>query len=216
MPDSRIECPGCRRPLNVPPSALGRAAHCPHCRVNFFLPANPDGSPSAPQLRERFVVPRIISGPAFALLVISLVGVIVNGTLLALFVRKPEAALEYARGRVFELRALDAARGLRENPNQKPEDVPEPTADDLARDEAMAAALAPTMTPRHAIFLGVSLVAAAGAAAMLLGRWYPLALLGCFAAAVNLENFCCVPGGLAGLWAFLVLIRDEGRVHFGK
>jgi hypothetical protein len=216
MTDPAISCPGCLRPLHVPADAVGKTAHCPHCRTNFFLPRNPDGTPGTPVLPKlRFAVPRMVAAPAFALLTVAFVGVVVNGTLLGFFLLKPGADLAYARGRVLEIRSIDMVQGLKEAKRADPAAAPAPDPEQDARDEELAELWAPAMKPLHTTFLVVSLLTAAGAGAMLAGRWYPLALFGCLAAAVNVNNFCCVPGAIAGVWAFLVLIRDDSRKHFG-
>jgi hypothetical protein len=52
--------------------------------------------------------------------------------------------------------------------------------------------------------------------AMVLGRGYWLAMAGCVAAALCVNPCCCVPGFVAGLWGFLMLVRDEGQRYFAR
>ena len=212
-----ITCPGCGQPLHVPLEAVGKPAHCPHCRTNFFLPANPDGSPGSPQLpRGRIQVPLLLAGPALALLVVGLVGVVVNGMMTVLFAVKPGSELDYARGRVQEIHNIDAMLALKESGGKaaKAEGVvAEPNRE---ADEELARVWAPAMKPIHLTFLIVSVVTVFGGAAMLSRRFYPLAFIGCLAAMANVNNFCCVPGGIAGLWGILVLVRDDGRELFRR
>lgn len=223
----RIVCPGCAKPLHVPPDAVGKPANCPHCRAAFFLPANADGSPGTPEIGQRFAriggVPRVLAGPGLALLVVSLAGVIVNGFLTLQFSARPGADLEFARNRVRELRSSGDAEDLRKAAQKKKDAPPDDPAAKAAaerledaQDEALAAAWAPWMKPLHAVSLGISAVAAVGAFCVLRGRFYPLALLGCVAAAVNVNHLCCVPGTLAAAWTFLALIQDDARAHFRR
>lgn len=218
-PPHLVTCPGCARPLHVPPDAVGKPGHCPHCRTNFFLPANPDGSPGEPTVSAtaptRFGVPKALLGPGFALLIIGAVGAFVNGYLLLRFLTVPGSDVAYARSQIQEMRNLEGMRRVPAAAKAKAEPPP-PPEDTAEADEALAQSWAPGMVPVHAVSLVLSALTAAGGAATLTGRLYPLALLGCAAAAVNVNNLCCLPGGAAGLWGLLMLVRDENRRHFGK
>src|SRR5690348_2081360 len=98
MPDDLvITCPGCRKPLHVPATALGQPAHCPHCKAAFRLPATPDGAPQPITRRPRLSLPRPLLVPAFGLIILGLAGTLVNGYLSVLFALKPGATLEFAR-----------------------------------------------------------------------------------------------------------------------
>ena len=208
-PADRVTCPGCSRPLHVPPSALGQVVHCPHCRANFRLPGD-GGAPEPLAARpSRFGVPKMLVGPGFALLMIGGMAATVNGYVLGRFLLVPGAVLDHARWQVQELRNQQLELRAKEK------DAP-PPPDTAAVDEEMARAWEPRLFPFHAGSMVLGLLAAAGGLATLTGRLYPLALLGCLAAAVNVNYLCCVPGFGAGAWAALMLVRDEGRKHFGK
>ena len=100
MSSFRIVCPSCQQPLGVPSTALNKPAHCPHCKVNFFLPANADGTPGKPErrksLRINLSMPRFLIVPACMLLMIGFAGLMVNGYLSVLFIKVLGADLESA------------------------------------------------------------------------------------------------------------------------
>jgi hypothetical protein len=224
MPDYQITCPGCNQPLHVPAEAVGMPAHCPHCKARFHLPAAADGSPGTPQpLRPRWGLPRPLVVPAFGLLLLGLSGTLVNGYLSVLFEFKPGAAMEFARGRVREVRSAEVYSSLGKKSggwSHAPEaaivGVAAAGYEEEQIDERLAASWAPAMQPVHLIFTGISAVAALGGLAILLGRWYPLALLGCVAAIINVNHLCCLPGAVAGVWGILMLVRDEVREYFRR
>lgn len=208
--------------LNVPESAVGGPAHCPHCKTNFQIPANPDGSPGEPVVstgqRLMLKVPDLLIGPAFGLIAAGAIGAAVNGLLLTIFLIRPGADKDYAMSQVLLLRTGGLFAEAREAARDPDKELPEPDLEELAREEAeneaVAEAWATYMVPVHAAFLPISLLAFAGGIAMLTSRYYWLAVLGCFAAMINLNNMCCIPGGISGLWGLLVLIRDDGRACF--
>lgn len=224
-----ITCPGCRRPLKLPSAAVGKPGHCPHCKAAFDIPANPDGSPGPVRLRR--AIPRLLIYPAFVLLMLGLAGTLVNGYLSALFAFVPGSDLEFARGRVREVRSAELLTAVGRAAQGNWEHAPRAAAGGVAaaqatvgaaeaeedrQNEALATEWAPGMKPIHFVSTALSVVALLGGWAMLRGRWYPLAVLGCVAAAVNVNHLCCVPGVFAGIWGILVLVRDEGRAYFRR
>jgi hypothetical protein len=212
-PADRVACPGCSRPLHVPPSALGQAVHCPHCKANFRVPGA--GGPPEPLAARpaRFGVPKLLLGPGFALLMVGVTAATVNGVLLGRFLLRPGADLDHARWQVQELRNQQLELLAKEAKKGEPPPAPPDTS---AADEELARAWVQRLVPFHAGSLALGLLAAAGGVATLTGRLYPLALAGCVAAAVNVNYLCCVPGAAAGAWAGLMLVRDEGRRHFQR
>jgi hypothetical protein len=220
----QITCPGCGRPLQVPAAAVGRPARCPHCRTAFRLPANPDGTPGTPEpVRRAPLIPRLLVVPGFGLLILGLAGTLVNGYLAARMALQPGFAQQFARGRVTEVRSAEAMSGAMSEPEGWSGEPAAAVAgaagaaggEELA-DERLAAAWAPGMLPVHATSAAVSAVVLLGGAAILRGRWFPLAVLGCLAAILNVNHLCCIPGAVAGVWGLLVLARDEVRAHFRR
>ena len=222
--DRVIDCPGCRAQLHVPAAAAGKPAHCPHCRAAFHVPADPVAAPVP--VRTGLRLPRPLVGPAFGLLMLGLAGTLVNGYLFALFSLHPGADLEFARGRVREVRSAQilAAAG---KPSQW-EPMPHAAvagvaagsvgaeADAERHDEELAQSWAPAMRSLHLASAVVSGLVLLGGVATLSGRWYPLALLACVAAILNVNHLCCLPGAVAGVWGILALVRDEARAYFRR
>ncbi len=225
-----ITCPGCGRTLGVPPSAVGRPAHCPHCRATFDLPANPDGTPGAPvprRARPKLNIPRPLFVPAVGLILLGVAGTFVGGTLAVRFATVAGADHDYARALVRQIRGIDAAdRAGRPTDAEWPQ-LPHAAvlgaamtagANDVlerVKDDRLAAAWGPSVSSVNQVSLVLSVVTLAGGVALAAGRFYWLALVGCVAAAVNVNHLCCIPGAMLGGWGFLNLVRDEGRAYFG-
>jgi hypothetical protein len=165
--------------------------------------------------------------PGFAMLILGLAGAFVNGYIAADAISRPEAALEHGRRLVNDLRSFEGLTGpARESKGKTDDPTPQDLfaavagqaarwSDQVQRDEALAVGWAPYIRNMHLVFAGVSLVAGLGGLAILRGRWYGLAILGCLASIMNLNHGCCLPGAVAGIWGILMLVRDEGRKHFG-
>src|SRR5579885_3397650 len=228
MADHLTTCPGCGRPLHVPADAVGKPAHCPHCRAGFVIPAGPGGAPGEPRLtaRRRPPLPRPLVVPAFGLLMLGLAGTLVNGYLSARFVLQPGFDRQYALTQVRQVRSIEALPGGR--PADDWPHAPRAAAggaaaavatieaaEDLA-DEQLADVWTPSMKPVHFASTAISALAALGGLAILRGRFYPLAILGCAAAVVNVNHLCCLPGALLGVWGLLALARDDVRAHFKR
>lgn len=232
MSDPRfpITCPGCGRPLGVPPTAVGRPAHCPHCRAVFDLPANPDGTPGVPvprRVRPKLNIPRLLFVPAVGLVVLGIAGTFVGGFLAVRFATVEGADRDYARGLVRQIRGIDAADRAGRPTDEGWPQLPHAAVlgaglaagsnDVLERvkDERLAAEWGPSVAPINRLSLLLSVATLAGGAALVGGRFYWLALAGCVAAAVNVNHLCCIPGAMLGGWGVLGLVRDEGRAYFG-
>jgi hypothetical protein len=224
MPDYQITCHGCGKPLHVPAAAAGKTGYCPYCQAAFLLPVNPDGTPGPPRPVRRWPgVPRPLVIPGFGLLMLGLAGTLVNGYLAARLSLEPGFDLNYARGRVREVRSIEAMSGGTRPSDDWPHAPLAAAAGAAAAtdradraDEELAAAWAPATRPVHAASAAVSLVELLGGIAILRGRWYPLALVGCVAAAVNVNHLCCLPGAVAGLWGLAALARDDVRAFFKR
>ena len=226
-----ITCPHapCGQALRLPLDAIGRPISCPHCRTSIGVTLGDDGQPTAPVvLRAGPRLPRMLLVPAVALLVLGIAGTFANGYIAADAATRPGADMEQARRQVGDLNNLDEMSGPKDSKKAKPE---EPTAIDLiavvggqaaaagvieVRNETIARTWAPWVVPVNGTFAGVSLFVALGGLLILRGRGYWFALLACLAAMLNVNHACCFPGTVAGLWGILMLVRDDGRKHFGK
>ena len=227
-----ITCPHgpCGRSLRLPVGAIGQPLSCPYCRTSIGVELGPDGRPGpARVLRAGARLPRMLLVPAIALMILGTGGVFTNGYIALDAATRPGADLEQARRQVGDLRNLDEMTGPKSSKKDKPTEDPTPldlfaavagqaaaTGETLRGEDAMARAWAPEVVRINAIFAGVSLFSAVGGFLILRGWGYWIALLACVAAILNVNHACCFPGTVAGLWGILVLVRDEGRRHFGK
>ena len=213
-----IHCPGCAKPLNVPAEALAQPMACPHCRSRIRVPLNDDGTLGTPEkVERRWKMPEILLAPMFLLIMLGLAGTASNGYLMARFYTKPGSDLEYARGRVGEVNWTEALTTIGSK-EQIPVDglsMVGGTIVPASKDELLAHAWAGRMKRLHEISTGISVIVFVGGVCILTGRFYWLALLGCVAAMLNVNNLCCLPGGIAGFWGILVLVRDDARIYFG-
>jgi hypothetical protein len=213
--DHVITCPGCGKPLHVPGAAVGKSAHCPHCQAAFGLTPTPGGPPAVRPARP--LVPRRLILPAVGLLTLGLAGVVVNGIIAARCQFEPGFADRYARATVWEERAIDALGSKQPDTPFMAAAGPGPVA--VVRellDGQLAAARVPRVGPLAWRSLLVSAVTLAGGLAVLAGRLFPLALLGCLAAMVNFNHNCFIPGLLVGVWGVVMLVRDDVREHFRR
>lgn len=223
-----ITCPNptCAKPLNLPAAAVGQPLSCPHCGTGIRVALGPDGKPTPPEAVKSGRVPKMFVVPGFALLILGAAGVFANGYVAASALFEPGGDVRFARLMVDYLRDADAMGNPTQQGKKKDEDPREafaavlgPAAGVAAQQEidaARAEAAAGWVGPFHAAFAVVSLVMAGGGLAILLGRWYWLAVVGSVAAVFNVGLCCCVPGLVAGLWGFLTVVRDEGRRHFAR
>lgn len=213
--DHVIICPGCGASLHVPDAAVGQPAHCPHCKTQFGLTATPGGPPTVLPPKPR--IPRRLILPAFGLIVLGSAGLLVNG-LMAVRCEFDEGFAErYARSTVAEERAIESL-------GSKQPDTPFMAAagpgvvghvrEEL--DEQLAAARAPRVRPLAWASVALSAAALAGGVTMLAGRLLPLAILGCVAAAANVNHNCFIPGLVVGVYGIVTLARDDVRDHFRR
>jgi hypothetical protein len=218
--DQLTACPGCGTPLKVPAAAVGTAVGCPHCPARFRPAAG--GPPALLPARRR--MPSRLMAPAAGLLLVGLAGVLVNGYIAGLTALRPEAAADVARGmvqreRVYQALAAGGRGGADEFAYPAHAAAAGVAAARLTRDaqdELLAAAQAEGVRRRAGQFLVVSLVATAGGLCMVFGRLYPLAVLGCVAALLNLNHMCFVPGLPVGVYGLLTLARDDVRPFFRR
>lgn len=221
-----ITCPNpvCGKPLNLPAAVIGQSLNCPHCGTGIAVTLGPDGKPTAPAATRTGRVPNSLLVPGFALLILGAAGVFSNSYIASAALFEEGGNVRVARLMVDYLRDADAMGNPAGQGKKKDEDPREAFAAVLGPatgvaaqeeiDRGRAEAAAGWVGPFHVAFAVVSLVMAAGGLAILLGRWYWLAMLGSVLAIFNVSLCCCVPGLVAGLWGFLMLARDSGRRHF--
>ena len=212
-----IVCPGCAKPLHVPAEALAKPMSCPHCRTNIHVPVSDDGTLGTPEKVKRSRIPEILLAPMYLLMTLGFAGTAVNGYLSAQFYNQPLSQLEFARTRVHEYHMIESISTIGGDDPMSVDGLSMigGTIVPAAEDELLAQKWATGMKPIHTVSTGLSFLALLGGLCILLGRFYWLALLGCVAAILNVNHLCCLPGGIAGLWGILVLVRDEPRLHFG-
>lgn len=216
MPEPETEvvlCPACKHALRVPLDWLGTSVQCPECRAAFRAPAR-DGSggltdavllsrPDAERPAARKPLDAMLLLPAFGLMLLGVIGVIVNARTAYQAVTDPAAVRDAVR---FQLQELRKAGVGQDDPEADRDRLDAERAEQLVR--GLRWGLPAFAAVSGVVFLGGLSIAT---------RWnYRVAQLGCVAAAVNVPHLCCVPGAVVGLWALLMLSSDEGRAHFGK
>ncbi len=229
MSHAVITCPHtpCGKSLRLPLAAIGQPLSCPYCRSSIGVELGPDGTPGSPRvIKAGARLPRMLLVPAVALMILGTAGVFTNGYIAVDCATRPGADLEQARRQVGDLRNLEEMRGPKsatKDGDATPLDMFAAVAGQAAAtsviidaEEQMARTWAPEVVRINSIFAGVSLFTAIGGFLILRGRGYWIALLACVAAILNVNHACCFPGTVAGLWGILVLVRDEGRKHFGR
>ena len=227
-----IPCPACGRPLGLPPEAVGKPLNCPHCALAFHVPRNGDGTPGAVAVggpRSGFAsgLPRGFVVPVLALLMLGFAGMFVDGYLSYLFATRPNAEYEYAYNRAVEVRSIASMGDASSTASDRWEQVAPASVGGCAMtvaagevleteaDVKLAKAWQPSVAPASHYSFAASTLTAVGGLCILRGRFYWLAIAGCVAAIVNVNHLCCIPGGVAGVWGILSLVRDDGRLHFG-
>ena len=225
-----LPCPGCQRPLGFPPEACGESLNCPHCGAAFHIPVRAGGASGAVALGPAprgGGLPRGFVVPVLALLMLGFAGLVVDGYLSYRFATQPNAEYEYAYGRAIEARSILSSSDTSSVASDKWEQLAPASAagcgmavaatevlEDVANAK-LARAWQPSVAPASHYSVVASGLAAVGGLCILRGRFYWLAIAGCVAAIVNVNHLCCIPGGVAGVWGILSLVRDEGRAHFG-
>jgi hypothetical protein len=233
MPDFIVTCPAphCGKPLRWKSESVGQPTSCPHCSTAMSLEMGPDGSPTFPKaLGSKYRVPRALLIPGFLLLLLGIASGVANGYIVFDAIGRPGADVEYARK---QLEAMENTQNLviptndtkkkREKENEAaPQDQFALIAGQAARvgfqqeeNERAAVTWAKNIVPLHLGCLVVCVVMVLGAMCTIGGKFYWLAIAGSLVSVLNFNNMCCIPCGIVGVWCFLQLIRDEGRMHFG-
>lgn len=224
MPDSLIiRCPHCNHALRLPADFLGRTVTCLECKHPFRAPVK-DGdalTPPVPLAPSRTVPARLFI-PLFGLLVLGTTGLSLNAYLLS----NPAAAKAYARSAFESLMVGDPP----EKAEWKQADAKQPPDDEELKRRAaimerhrntqmaqIDKALAEMPEGRGLRWFGLvsSILVLLGGFAFLFRRFYALAFLGSFAAAILSPDLgCCFFGVIIAIWGFMALISDEGRRYF--
>jgi len=208
---------------------IGQPMSCPHCATAIAFRQSDDGTMWLPEaIGSKWRVPRMLLVPGFALLLLGVASSFANGYVAIDSLVRPEAALEHARRQVAGLQEtqlltiFSSGGKKKESGDASPQEQFAAVAGQAARidfekgeDEKLAMAWSNRIFGVNAVFLLISLVMFAGSLCILSGKGYSLAIIGCIAAAANINNACCLPGFIVGAWGLLMLIRDEGRLHFG-
>lgn len=210
--DEVISCPSCRHVVRVPEDWLGTQVQCPECQAMFRAPVRqPDGQLSASVLISTTAVPTtpkrsrpdwLLLFPAFGLMLCGVVATLLDGVQFAGAILHPDQAKENFEVQIQSLRKM----GLFDD------NLPE--AERKKQDAQMAEEGMPQMKAALAIFTVVGILTFAGGVAIVMRRFRGLAITGCVAAMLNPTMCCCIPGGIFGIWALLLLFTSEGRTHF--
>ncbi|MFY7952959.1 MAG: hypothetical protein ACOVT5_10655 [Armatimonadaceae bacterium] len=223
-----ITCPNplCGKPLNLPAAVLGQPLRCPHCETGIGVARGPDGKPTTPVAVKTGRVPKMFLVPGFALLILGAGGLFANGYIACQAVFEPGGSVKFSRLMLDYLRNADEAGTPAQQAKGKPDDPREAFAAVMGTavgaaekeeiDRLRAEERAKWVGPVFVLSTLASLLTAGGGLAILLGRWYWLAMVGSVAAILNGGLCCCVPGLVAGLWGVLMLVRDDGRRHFAR
>lgn len=194
-----VTCPGCQKPIRVPPDVLGQTAKCPFCKCHFRAPVRTSDGLTEPLLLRRNVFGRHRTVlPATIMLMSGLVGIFSNSVAVLQSQFDPEQFEANTRAyfeRVAEQRQAE---------------------EDRDRVRAMVpGAIRWVPVVRVAAAL-LSIFSVAGAVAMLRKRAYSLAIAASFATMFNLAlaNCCCVASIFIGGYSLYVLMDPEVRAEF--
>ncbi|HXD85564.1 MAG TPA: hypothetical protein VN641_03665 [Urbifossiella sp.] len=205
MPDTEvITCPACQHALRVPTDWLGTTVECPECRATFTAPRREGEfltdpvllSSPPPERTGRKSGGAILGIPAIGLMLVGLVSIAMNAYILVAIARNPVQ---------FEMqKKADAEQIMKQLVGQNPQGGNAP---------AMSWQAYAGMAGWGAFCAAASFVAGLG---MLLRRWLWLARIGSVLSFLNVGNCCCVPGGICGLWALILLLGPDARDRFSS
>lgn len=202
-----IACPACRHLVRVPADWLGQTVQCPECKATFTAPWREGDALgeavllSSPQLDAKADPARRQADtalwiPAFGLMLLGIISLVVNGLTIAQIVRDPAKFEEQKKAQ-----AADMAKQLGQDPKEVGENNP---------------------GANWKLLLGVTIwsvfcggMSFAGGLATALRKGYRIARIGSVLAGLNFAGFCCVPGALVGIWSWTLLRTPKGREHFG-
>lgn len=201
-----IACPACRRVVRVPADWLGQTVQCPECFATFtaprregdrlteavlLTPSKPDANSAPP----RPAPDRALWISALGLMLLGVVSLVSNAVTLYAIVKDRDK---------FEAEKKEEAAKWAETFGQDPEKV----------GKEHPAANWPTLMGFTIWGVVCGAASFGGGAAIALRRRYWLARVGSALAILNFAGLCCVPGGIVGIWTWMMLRTDEGRGHF--
>ena len=228
MPESVvIRCPSCQHLLDIPEAFLGRVVTCLECKCPFQAPVRDGDRLTAAVARPKTArIPARIFVALYGLLLLGFAGVLVNGYLFYWFGADPNGAKNFVESNLQFMTAnkpdapkADANRKRSEDDEKRDAEKSKEFQDEQDRKTRDAAATVPVgeLRFRRLLFLLMSVGVLLGALAFLLRRFYAMAFVGCFLAAINSPDLgCCFFGAIVGAWGFFALISDEGRKYFGR
>lgn len=206
-----ISCPACKHAVRVPADWLGQTVQCPECRATFTAPTRAgdrltdpvliSAPTSAAPAAGRPKADLMLMLPAFGLMLVGVVSLVVNGYMAARFLADPAFAAAQARNQIEMTRKMGFG-------------ADDPEEDRARLDEERAAQTVRGLRVALPAFAVLGGVVFAGGLAMARRKGYRFAQVACVLAALNLPNLCCVPGAVFGLWGLLMLSSEEGREHF--
>lgn len=222
-----LACPACQWKLEIPAQTRdGQKGRCSGCGTGFYLKLDRSGNTS-PKLQRS--LPPMLFGPALGLLILGICGMAVNGYLALLFLLKPGADFEYSRNQLVQLRTIQAGSlGKKPELDDNPYAFitfgaitgPSAALMDGPLQEVVETPLAKVwaarMLPLQATFTLVSAVVLLGGLLILRGQGYYFIFLCCFAAMLNFNHLCCIPGAIVGIWGIVMLARDDMRPYFQR
>jgi hypothetical protein len=206
-----VSCPACKHLLRVPADWLGQTVQCPECKATFTAPTRAGDALTDPVLISAPAPVRVAPArpkrdlmlmlPAFGLMLVGVVSLIINGYMGGRFLLDPAFASATARQQILMTRQMGFG-------------AEDPEEDRARLDEERAAEAVKWLRVGLPAFAVVGAVIFVGGVAMVRRKGYRLAQVACVLAALNLPNLCCLPGAIFGLWGMLMLMSDEGREHF--
>ncbi len=224
MPDPiLLRCPHCQHALQIPEEFLGQVVTCLQCRGPFRAPTVTNGVLGQPELLPKKPrIPARLFIPTYGLLLLGFAGLLINVYLAIWMSAEPKAAMKFAEANLFFMLETDpkAVDGKDKSAPQTPEEA-KARRDELAekqekltRDVAENVSVSGMIRIRI-IFAIISAGVLMGGFCFALRRGYYLAFASCALSAVNSPDIgCCFVGVVVGIWGFMMLISDEGRVHF--
>jgi hypothetical protein len=203
-----IYCPVCRNKLRIPEDLLGTEVQCPECKTQFLAPPPPPGRASGEATEPQRTLERYgarteidesgaqqngnVAGARNLNVWVTVAGLLqVGASGLGLLAAAFRFVLAYSP---------EMQRAMMQN---------NPFAAMAGKDD-----LKPTLLLFGVVFGLVSLIGVGGGLAMAARRGYILALIGSFAAVVNLGDCCCLLTAPVGALSLYFLFQPDVRASF--
>ncbi|GIW79888.1 MAG: hypothetical protein KatS3mg105_1695 [Gemmatales bacterium] len=201
----KVNCPTCRRELEIPQELLSRAVQCPECGTRFMavapgtiLPGEPSPPPpgyetTAGPIRDPLAEQRAASMlilPAICLILMGVLGALMAAMFLVdCFLLTPQVREQALREAKISGEEKQQLRQIFES------------------------FFSPRAAVVYSFFAFCSLLAMIAGVSMLARRLRGLAVLGSFA--VMLNPFCClIVGPILGIWSLVVLNNPDVKAAF--